>query len=560
MFLKKSDLLLLITVFFLMFAPKSNAQIVTNQGRDFWVVFPCHLPTDLANLGQLRLYITSRSDSKGVYMIGSNVYPFTVSGNSIYVSPNIDRNLAYLANTGSYSQKGIHVVIDSDQPEVVVYAHLFANARSAATLVFPTTIIGSQYYVMGYDQNTTPTSTGSGKFVYTILATQPNTTVLIHPRVNNISQGGPPTKITLANAGDVYQFLGDDDYTGTYVEIDPSTPSKTFAVFSGSSGTVIPIDCGVKSYDPLFQQLYPINLWGKEYGYVPFNGPDGGDFIRVIAQEDNTAVNIAGISITLNKGQFYTTPNQVTTEEIISSDKLISVAQIALSQYCASTNHGSTSDTESDPDMVILNPIKNKTQDATTYSSIQEHIDNEFINVIISTAAASSFKVNGSPPMSSSSFRQLGTSRYSYMQLDLAPYNTSVPKKSISMRLTADDGFNAIVYGFGSFESYAYSAGISQPDICSDPDLPAIIIPNVFTPNGDELNDIWAIKNISYYPQSVVHIFNRWGSLIYSSSDGYQHPWDGTFNGINLPVATYYYVIDLHNCKPLYAGYVAIIR
>ena len=559
MFFKKSDFHLVVIAFLLTFALKSNGQIVTNQGRDFWVVFPCHLPTDQAHLGQLRLYITSTSDSKGVYMIGAEVYPFSVSGNTIYVSPNIDRDLAYLANSSSYSQKGIHVVIDSDQPEVVVYAHMFAAKRSAATLVLPTTIIGSQYYVMGYDQE----KTAGGKFTYTIAATQANTTVLIHPRKNNISLGGTPIKVTLANAGDVYQFLGDDDYTGTYIEIDPSTPSQTFAVFSGSSGTVIPITCfdslqNNRSYDPLFQQLYPVNFWGKEYAYVPFSGPDAGDFIRVIAQEDNTTVSIGGASITLDKGQFYTTPNPVTTEQIISSDKLISVAQIALSQYCASTNHGSTSSTESDPDMVILNPIKNRTKDATTYSSVQEQIDNQFINIVIPTAAASSFKVNGNLPISAT-FSQLGTSKYAYMQLDVAPYNTSVPKKSINIHLTADDGFNAVVYGFGAYESYAYSAGISQPDICSDPDLPAITIPNVFTPNGDGLNDVWTITNISNYPQCVVHIFNRWGTLLYSSN-GYQHPWDGTFNGLSLPVATYYYVIDLQDCKALHAGYIAIIR
>jgi gliding motility-associated-like protein len=210
--------------------------------------------------------------------------------------------------------------------------------------------------------------------------------------------------------------------------------------------------------------------------------------------------------------------------------------------------------------MVILNPIKNKTKDATTYSSVQENIDNEYINIIIPTTGASSFKVNGSPPISSSPFKPLGTSKYSYMQLDVAPYNASVPKKSISIRLTADEGFNAIVYGFGNHESYAYSAGISQPDICSDPDLPAIVIPNTFTPNNDGLNDVWTITNINYYPQCIVHIFNRWGTLIYSSDDGYQHPWDGTFEGLNLPVATYYYIIDLNDCKALHAGYVAIIR
>ena len=44
----------------------------------------------------------------------------------------------------------------------------------------------------------------------------------------------------------------------------------------------------------------------------------------------------------------------------------------------------------------------------------------------------------------------------------------------------------------------------------------------------------------------TVDIFNRWGQSIFHS-DGYEMPWDGTFNGSLVADGTYFYVINLNN-------------
>ena len=86
-----------------------------------------------------------------------------------------------------------------------------------------------------------------------------------------------------------------------------------------------------------------------------------------------------------------------------------------------------------------------------------------------------------------------------------------------------------------------------------------IIIYNSFSPNADGVNDLWNIKNIGYYPDCKVQIFNEWGNLVFTS-DGYKMPWDGTNNGKVLPAGTYYYIIDLGtNDKPL-TGPVTLIK
>ena len=67
-------------------------------------------------------------------------------------------------------------------------------------------------------------------------------------------------------------------------------------------------------------------------------------------------------------------------------------------------------------------------------------------------------------------------------------------------------------------------------------------IPNVFSPNGDSMNDFFRIPGIEGFPNSQLEIYNRWGNVIYQSND-YGGGWDGRIN--NEPVAdgTYYYIL-----------------
>ena len=84
-------------------------------------------------------------------------------------------------------------------------------------------------------------------------------------------------------------------------------------------------------------------------------------------------------------------------------------------------------------------------------------------------------------------------------------------------------------------------------------------IPNVFTPNGDGINDRWQIKYLADYPDCIVDIYDRYGQLVYQSV-GYTNPWDGTCKGKQVPAATYYYIIDpKNNLKPL-SGFVDIVK
>ena len=83
-------------------------------------------------------------------------------------------------------------------------------------------------------------------------------------------------------------------------------------------------------------------------------------------------------------------------------------------------------------------------------------------------------------------------------------------------------------------------------------------IPSGFTPNDDGTNDTWNIRGASKFPTISVKVFNRWGTLIFSSK-GYNTPWDGTYNGKDLPAAVYYYIIKIDRSTD-YSGSLTIYR
>src|SRR5690606_31957737 len=64
-------------------------------------------------------------------------------------------------------------------------------------------------------------------------------------------------------------------------------------------------------------------------------------------------------------------------------------------------------------------------------------------------------------------------------------------------------------------------------------------IPTAFTPDNDNMNDFWNIKELEHFPDCMIKVYNRWGNVIFESS-GYAEPWDGSFRGEVLPSGSYY--------------------
>lgn len=73
-----------------------------------------------------------------------------------------------------------------------------------------------------------------------------------------------------------------------------------------------------------------------------------------------------------------------------------------------------------------------------------------------------------------------------------------------------------------------------------------LIVPTGFSPNGDNENDKWNIIGIEQFTKNQVQVFNRWGQTVFESN-GTAVNWDGSYQDKQLPVADYYFVVDLGN-------------
>jgi len=73
-------------------------------------------------------------------------------------------------------------------------------------------------------------------------------------------------------------------------------------------------------------------------------------------------------------------------------------------------------------------------------------------------------------------------------------------------------------------------------------------IPNLFTPNGDQSNDLFLMYGNGVDPNNFnFNVFNRWGEIVFETDDinvMFTEGWDGTFNGEQQPVGTYVWTMS----------------
>ncbi|MDA3615284.1 PKD domain-containing protein [Polluticaenibacter yanchengensis] len=443
------------------------AQDFSNKGKDFYITFPKHADEAQAVMG---LYITSDVATKGTVYVGSRTVDFNIEANTvkrIFIGPNGDvpNTEVYLnQEDGIKSNSAVRVV--AEKP-VVVYSHIIKTARSAATLVLPTNVWGRNYITPLYPSIGGGGGSISGRPVITVVAKEANTTVEIVTKARTITNkaAGSVLSVTLPKAGDVYQvqFEANSDISGTTVNSVAlnGEACKPIAVFSSSTWSAF--GCASPSGgDNLYQQLFPVGSWGKNYLTAPFKDRNS-DIIRVYISEPNTSVTKLEDGATtqllgLVNNSYYEYRTDKPTK--ITADKPISVVQFITSQSCYSNT------ISADPEMIILNPLEQTINDITVFSAHsryvppgQSNVNKCLLNIIIKSNAASSFKINGNAP--TGSFVAIPGTDFSYLQEDV----TTITLENPIQNLKADSNFMAIAYGYGNVESYGYNAGTSIRDL-----------------------------------------------------------------------------------------------
>lgn len=107
-------------------------------------------------------------------------------------------------------------------------------------------------------------------------------------------------------------------------------------------------------------------------------------------------------------------------------------------------------------------------------------------------------------------------------------------------------------HSYSSSGNYVVTLITNPNDICPDTliqsipytdiDTTGISIPNVFSPNGDNLNDLFEIKGLGDCHPFELKIYNRWGKLLFETTDPAMF-WDGKVENKTAEEGIYYYVL-----------------
>jgi gliding motility-associated-like protein len=85
---------------------------------------------------------------------------------------------------------------------------------------------------------------------------------------------------------------------------------------------------------------------------------------------------------------------------------------------------------------------------------------------------------------------------------------------------------------------------------------PELALFNVFTPDGDGINDTWKPQYVGS-ERMEVYLYDRWGNLVHSHT-GTEGEWNGTTNGSNAPAGHYFYVVKVGD--KVYKGGITLLR
>ena len=311
-----------------MFCSK-DVESQTTEGTDFWFGYMEN------SVGQgmsvtLEMYISARTTA--------NVQIRSLRGFSrdIVVRPENTQRVVvptdFMPNTEGVSNRGIHVI--SDEP-ISVYQLNKRQFSADAAVILPVNAIGKEYYVTAHMEPPGEIESGSRESEFLVVAVEDGTEIEITPSADTFGGWGSGLTQTITlDAGEMYLVKSQEDLSGSYIRTVNSSDNdcKNVAVFGGNVFVNVGGCGGFR--DHLIEQMFPTSAWGKNFVFVPYQTRSGGDYIKIIALENNTVVNIQSIgNINLDAGEVYRN-KALSGVRTITSNNPISLAQYSRSSEC----------------------------------------------------------------------------------------------------------------------------------------------------------------------------------------------------------------------------------
>jgi gliding motility-associated-like protein len=325
--MKKSKKIIIPFLFLLIaFAPVMKAQVDTV----FWFAAPWVTP-DHAGNRPMAFRVSSFGQTTTVRIQQpASTYDttFIMPANSLF-----SKFLTHLHLAGRVETKPANTVkqtgfkITSDFPITVVYDFLSSGNNPETYCLTGQNGMGTEFVTpfqtMWQNENLTSDVDTNGVIeqpyqAFSIVATQPNTTVWIKPRC--AVKGGHPANVTYSvtlNAGESYaveNLVQNTNVSGNNLSGSIVASDKPVSV-TVSDDSVNPDPAGC--YDLMGEQIVPTDVIGKEYiinkgfVYYPNNPPDPNvkDYLFVVATQNFTSVTVedgvTSITVLLNQGETY---------------------------------------------------------------------------------------------------------------------------------------------------------------------------------------------------------------------------------------------------------------
>ena len=471
----------------------------STEGKEFWVALTlCAAPSD--GLPEPFIAISTKQNTR-VTISNPNILvngqPWSITrdisanqwevfdGSAISLDKWYPQAANSIANAAQQASKtnnfGLKVVADHD---ISVYAALRMENSFDAANVLPIHALQREYYTQDYPPYIKPDD-GESLSMFTVLATANGTNVAITPacKTHDNKAAGQTFNVTL-NAGQTYYVISEtlQSLSGSHVVAD-----KPVAVFQGDVFTQIP--GGKAARDCTYEQAMPVDYWGTQFVITRSLQKDA-NRIRITAMENGTEIfygskangtllGMCNAGETFEIEMYKTLPTQqglIHQPDIKLQEDAAFIetsCPVAVYSYDVSNGYQSTPtemiNSHGDPSAVWVSPIQQKIGNITFGTCYTNKTTDHCINVLAETSACQNTVLkalkfdnilNRSVEIDKSSLLVWtpvpNNPFYSYARAMIGDANT---QDFSVFRLENAKGFNAIVYGNGNDESYAYSAG-----------------------------------------------------------------------------------------------------
>lgn len=449
---------------------KQLPEVTSTEGREFFVAW---LPNgDRApNSPDLRLQLVANTRFSTTIVVEypngyTQNYPMA-SGQSqdIIVDPQIVYWNSSAGEEETVVRKGIRVYSQNGE-KFTLYSINQMGASGVYSVdgahILPVEALGNEYIVQTADGDKTATE-------FIVMSTKPGpTNVNISLKVK--SRGNADQlNFTFTDSKQCYivrsQYHDPDDMNAE-IDLSGSTicADQPIAVWSGNQDGLVPFRD--MTPDHAYDQLLPINKWGKSF-IVPMTAKNiQMNVVRIAAMQDNTVVNIkrnnnnvANTPVTLNTGDIYTqqmtqsvgNPNPQNVSLYITSDKPV---QVYLYSSSSSANNWYDEDgglhLPGDASMTLIPPLEFLTDTTifSTYSNTGANLSHQ-MNIWALTSQIDNILLDG---QAISGWKTVpSNTAYSQNTYDLAEgkHIITAPSKS----------FSGYAYGIDEGQAYMYPIG-----------------------------------------------------------------------------------------------------